>query len=190
MRPATAPRQPAPRLGRGWYLGAVLSAVLALGMCLLGWRQADQADRITANPVRVQGTVTQLPGGSGSYSEVRYTAEGRSLTAADLWLPESTRLGDTLCLEHAADDPAAVRVCGNRYPQPVGITLARTSVPIALLFLGLCLARILRHRRTLPARTERARARTTVVLAAEGMPALTHGKRSRRRRRGGRRARP
>ncbi|GAA1106238.1 hypothetical protein [Kitasatospora arboriphila] len=190
MRPATAPHQPAPRLGRGWYLGAVLSAVLALGMCLLGWRQADQADRITANPVRVQGIVTQLPGGSGSYSEVVYTAEGRRLSAADLWLPEGAVVGDPVCLEHAADDPAAVRVCGNRYPQPVGITLARTSVPVALLLLGLCLVRILRHRRTRPAREGGARVRTTVVLAAEGMPALTHGKRSRRRRKGGRRGRP
>ncbi|MFD9123702.1 hypothetical protein [Kitasatospora sp. NPDC059571] len=187
MRPATAPRPPAKRLGRGWYAAAVLSAVLALGMCLLGWRQADQADRITANPVRVEGTVTQLPGGSGTYSEVGYTAEGRRLTAADLWLPEHARVGDPICLEHAADDPAAVRVCGNRYPQPVGITLARTSVPVALLCLALCLARILRHRRANPAPAARSRVGAGVLLAAEGMPALTHGKRSRRRR-GGRRA--
>ncbi|GJF28306.1 hypothetical protein KNE206_10060 [Kitasatospora sp. NE20-6] len=188
MPPATAPLPPAKRLGRGWYLAAVLSAVLALGMCLLGWRQADQADRITANPVRVEGTVTQLPGGSGSYSQVGYTAEGRRLTAVDLWLPHGAAVGDPVCLEHAADDPGAVRVCGKRYPQPVGITLARISVPVALLCLVLCLARIVRHRRSHPAGTGRTRVRTTMVLAAEGMPALTHGKRSRRRRKGGRRA--
>ncbi|MFC6596340.1 hypothetical protein [Kitasatospora paranensis] len=187
MRPATAPRPAAERLGRGWYLGAVLSAVLALGMCLLGWRQADQADRITANPVRVQGTVIQLPGGSATYSEVGYTAEGRRLTAADLALPSGARVGGAVCLEHAADDPSAVRVCGNRYPQPLGITLARTSVPVALLCLGLCLVRILRHRRAHPAAAARPRVGTGAVFAAEGMPALTHGKRSRRRR-GGRRA--
>ncbi|MER8183063.1 hypothetical protein [Kitasatospora sp. NPDC094015] len=199
MQSATAPRPngsfgPAarPRLGRGWYLVAVLSAVLALGLCLLGWRQADQADRIAAHPVRVDGTVTQLPGGSGTYSQVRYQAGGRQLLAADLWLPEDARVGETICLEHAADDPGAVRVCGERYPQPVGVGLARTSVPIALLLCAGCVVRIWRHRRANPARRGDSRVRATVALAAEalgdGMPAITHGKRSRRRRKGGRRA--
>ncbi|MEU9128337.1 hypothetical protein AB0D08_09550 [Kitasatospora sp. NPDC048540] len=200
MQSATAPRPNGPlgpsvrpRLGRGWYLVAVLSAVLALGLCLLGWRQADQADRIAAKPVRVEGTITQLPGGSGTYSQVRYQADGRQLTATDLWLPENAVLGAPICLEHAADDPGAVRVCGNRYPQPVGVGLAQTSVPVALMLCALCVARIWRHRRANPVREQRnGRVRTTVALAAEalgeGMPAITHGKRSRRRRKGGRRA--
>ncbi|MFG2820763.1 hypothetical protein ACGFX4_15200 [Kitasatospora sp. NPDC048365] len=174
------------RRGRGWYLGAVLSAVVAVGMCLLGWRQADQADRIAAHPVRVQGVITQLPGGSGTYSQVGYEADGRKLSAADLWLPADAKVGDGICLERAADDPAAVRVCGERYPQPVGIGLAQTSVPVALALLVFCLWRIRSHHRSRP--SGRAGVRTTVAFAAEGMPAITHGKRSRRRRKGGRRA--
>ncbi|MFJ5233252.1 hypothetical protein ACIQBJ_25575 [Kitasatospora sp. NPDC088391] len=164
----------------------MLSAVVAVGMCLLGWRQADQADRIDAHPVRVEGTVTQLPGGSGSYSQVAYLADGRRLTAADLWLPEGAQLGDPVCLERAADDPGAVRVCGKTYPQPVGVGLAQTSVPTAALLCLLCLYRIRRFRRAHPA--AEAEGRFTVAFAAEGMPALTNGKRSRRRRKGGRRA--
>ncbi|MCP2307167.1 MULTISPECIES: hypothetical protein [Kitasatospora] len=166
----------------------MLSAVVAVGMCLLGWRQADQADRIAAHPVQVQGTVTQLPGGSGTYSQVAYEADGRKLAAADLWLPENAKVGDPICLERAADDPAAVRVCGEHYPQPVGIGLAQTSVPVALLFCLLCLYRIRRHRRARQVAAGRWRLNTTVAFAAEGMPAITHGKRSRRRRKGGRRA--
>jgi len=177
-----------PRLPRRWYIGAVLSAVVAVGMCLLGWRQADQADRIAAHPVRVDGTVTQLPGGSGTYSQVSYQADGRRLAAADLWLPENARVGDPICLERAADDPAAVRVCGKHYPQPVGVGLAQTTVPGALLLCAVCVARIWRYRRAHPAVSRRVQVRTTAVFAAEGMPALTQGKRSRRRRRGGRRA--
>ncbi|MFF4340404.1 hypothetical protein ACFY00_10735 [Kitasatospora sp. NPDC001540] len=183
MRAAT-PERPRSRTGRGWYVGAVLSAVVAVAMCLLGWRQADQADRIDAHPVRVEGTVTQLPGGSGTYSQVAYPVDGRRLTAADLWLPSDARVGDPICLEHAADDPGAVRVCGKTYPQPVGVGLAQTSVPAAVLLCALCLWRIRRGR----AGAERERAAFTVAFAAEGMPALTHGKRSRRRRKGGRRA--
>ncbi|MFE1317237.1 hypothetical protein [Kitasatospora phosalacinea] len=183
MRAAT-PDRPRTRTGRGWYVGAVLSAVVAVAMCLLGWRQADQADRIDAHPVRVEGTVTQLPGGSGSYSQVAYPVDGRRLTAADLWLPSGAQVGDPICLEHAADDAGAVRVCGKTYPQPVGVGLAQTSVPAAALLCALCLWRIRRTR----AGAQRERAAFTVAFAAEGMPALTHGKRSRRRRKGGRRA--
>lgn len=183
MRAAT-PERPRSRPARGWYVGAVLSAVVAVAMCLLGWRQADQADRIDAHPVRVEGTVTQLPGGSGTYSQVAYPVDGRRLTAADLWLPAGVRAGDPICLERAADDPSAVRVCGKTYPQPSGVGLAQLSVPVAVLLCGLCLWRIQRGR----AGAERARAGFTVAFAAEGMPALTQGKRSRRRRKGGRRA--
>ncbi|WP_441250703.1 hypothetical protein [Kitasatospora sp. McL0602] len=179
MRSATALRPRGARLGRGWYLAAVLSAALAVGMCLLGWRQADQADRIAAHPVRVEGTVTQLPTGSATYSAVSYRADGQLRTAADLWLPGDVKVGDPICLEHAAADPGAVRVCGKRYPQPVGISLARISVPVALLLFAACAARIWRHRRV---RVTHPRIRTTVAFATEGMPALTHGKRSRRRR--------
>ncbi|MEV4558623.1 hypothetical protein AB0K51_16760 [Kitasatospora sp. NPDC049285] len=196
MRAATPDRPPGypasaaarPRLGRGWYIGAVLSAVVALGMCLLGWRQADQADRINAHPVRVQGTITQLPGGSGTYSQVSYLADGRKLAAADLWVPENAQVGDAICLEHAADDPGAVRVCGKRYPQPVGVGLAQTSVPVAVLLCVLCLYRIRRFKRAHPADGTIGRGGFAVAFAAEGMPAITHGKRSRRRRKGGRRA--
>lgn len=192
MRSATVPRLRGTRLGRGWYLAAVLSAALAVGMCLLGWRQADQADRIAANPVRVEGTVTQLPSGSATYSAVSYRADGQLHTAADLWLPQDVKVGDPICLEHAAADPGAVRVCGKRYPQPVGVSLARTSVPVALLLFAACVARIWRHRRTLAVSSEGTRIRTTVAFATEaigdGMPAITNGKRSRRRRKGGRRA--
>ncbi|MFD0570656.1 hypothetical protein ACFQ0T_17360 [Kitasatospora gansuensis] len=191
MRSATALRPRNARLGRGWYLAAVLSAVLALGMCLLGWRQADQADRIGADPVRVQGTITQLPG-SATYSSISYRADGRPLTATDLWLPEHAKTGDPICLEYAAADPAAVRVCGNRYPQPAGVGLARTSVPIALLLFALCAARIWRHHRARAATRTDVRVRTTVAFATESfgndMPAISHGKRSRRRK-PGRRAR-
>ncbi|AUG79217.1 hypothetical protein CFP65_4470 [Kitasatospora sp. MMS16-BH015] len=178
MRSALRPR--GPRLGRGWYLAAVLSAALAVVMCLLGWRQADQADRIAAHPVRVEGTVTQLPSGSATYSGVSYRADGQLRTAADLWLPGDVKVGDSICLEHAAADPGAVRVCGERYPQPVGISLARISVPIALLLFAGCAFRIWRHSRRVP---RVGRARVTVAFAAEGMPALTNGKRSRRKRR-------
>ncbi|GAA1220096.1 hypothetical protein GCM10009665_07670 [Kitasatospora nipponensis] len=181
-----------PRIGRGWYLTAVLSAVLALGMCLLGWRQADLADKIGAHPVRVEGTITQLPGGSATYSAVSYRADGQQHSAADLRLPDHARVGDPICLEHAAEDAGAVRVCDQVYPQAAGVRLAQISVPVALLICAICVARILRHRRGPAARAERARLRTTVALAtealAEGMPAITQGKRSRRRRKGGRRA--
>ncbi len=183
MRAAT-PERLRTRPARGWYVGAVLSAVVAVAMCLLGWRQADQADRIDAHPVRVEGTVTQLPGGTGTYSQVAYPVDGRRLTAADLWLPADARVGDPICLERAADDPAAVRVCGKTYPQPVGVGLAQTSVPAAVLTCALCLWRIRRGR----AGAQRAEAGLTLAFAAEGMPALTQGKRSRRRRKGGRRA--
>jgi hypothetical protein len=161
-----------------WYVGAVLSAVVAVGLCLLGWRQADQADRIAANPVKVQGTVTQLPNGSGTYSEVSYRADGRQLTAADLWLPEGAKPGDPICLERAADDPSAVRVCGKHYPQPAGIGIAQTSVPVSLVLCAICVARIWRFRRAHPVRS---RAQGSFALAVEGMPALTEGRRSRRR---------
>lgn len=182
----------APRIGRSWYLGAVLSAVLALGMCMLGWRQADLADKIGAHPVRVQGTVTQLPGGSATYSAVSYLADGQQRTAADLRLPDSAKVGDPICLEHAADDAGAVRVCDQHYPQAAGVRLAQTSVPIALLLCALCVARILRHRRAVGVRAGHDGLRSMVAFATEvlpdGMPALTEGRRSRRRRKGGRRA--
>ncbi|RKE20704.1 hypothetical protein [Streptomyces sp. TLI_171] len=184
---AASPDRVRTRPARGWYLGAVLSAVVAVTMCLLGWRQADQADRIDAHPVRVEGTVTQLPGGSGTYSQVAYLADGRRMTAADLWLPEAAKVGDPICLEHAADDLGAVRVCGKTYPQPVGVGLAQTSVPVAVLLCALCLYRIRRFRRTHPV-GDRGGQGFTVAFAAEGMPALTNGRRSRRRRKGGRRA--
>ncbi|MFI9270758.1 hypothetical protein ACIGXM_08625 [Kitasatospora sp. NPDC052896] len=173
----------------------MLSAVLALGMCLLGWRQADLADKIAADPVRVQGTITQLSGGSATYSSVSYPAGGQQHTAADLTLPDGAKVGDPICLERAADDPGAVRVCDQHYPQAVGVRLAQISVPVALLLCLLCVGRILRHRQQYaPAGSwfKRPRVRTTVALAAEalaeGMPAITHGKRSRRRKKGGRRA--
>ncbi|MFI9329563.1 hypothetical protein ACIGZJ_18700 [Kitasatospora sp. NPDC052868] len=189
MRSATVPPPRSPRLGRGWYLAAVLSAVLAVGMCLLGWRQADQADRIGAHPVRVEGVVTQLPTGGGSYSAVSYRAAGQPHTAAALPLADGAKLGDAICLEHAADDVGAVRICGDTYPQPVGVGLARFSVPVALLFFAVCMLRILRHRRAVAIRSGQSRFATTVALAAgalpDGMPAITQGKRSRRRRRSG-----
>ncbi|WP_329566731.1 hypothetical protein [Kitasatospora sp. NBC_01266] len=182
----------APRIGRGWYLAAVLSAVLALGMCLLGWRQTQLADQIGAHPVRVEGVVTQLPGGSATYSGVRYQADGQQHSATDLALPAQAKVGDPICLEHAATDPGAVRVCDQHYPQAAGVRLAQISVPVALLVCLLCALRITRHRRSLGARIRQARVVTTVALAtealAEGMPAITQGKRSRRRRKGGRRA--
>ncbi|GAA3017439.1 hypothetical protein GCM10020229_30800 [Kitasatospora albolonga] len=191
MRPPTATHPRSSRLGRGWYLAAVLSAVLATGMCLLGWRQADQADRINADPVKVQGTVTQLAAGTGTYSSVNYQAAGRTLTATDLGLPEDARVGDRICLEYAGEDPGAVRACGKRYPQPAGVGLARISVPVALLLLAFSCHRIWLHRRG-AARSRRSRPRTTVAFASEsfgtGMPAISHGKRSRRRRKSGRRA--
>ncbi|MQS13633.1 hypothetical protein F7Q99_15475 [Streptomyces kaniharaensis] len=193
MQPATVPPPRIPRLGRGWYLAAVLSAVLAVGMCLLGWRQADQADRIAAHPVRVEGVVTQLPTGGGTYSAVSYRAGGQQHTAAALPLADGTKVGDAVCLEHAADDAGAVRICGDTYPQPVGIGLARFSVPVAVVLFLVCVLRIRRHRRAIAVRGMQGRLATTVALAtgalAEGMPAITHGKRSRRKRRaGGRRA--
>lgn len=182
----------APRIGRGWYLGAVFSAVLALGMCVLGLRQADLADKIGAHPVRVEGTVTRLPGGSATYSAVSYLADGQQRSAADLQLPDAAKVGDPICLEHAADDAGAVRVCDQHYPQAAGVRLAQISVPIALLLCALCVARILRFRRAVELRVRGERVRATVAFAtgalADGMPAITHGKRSRRRRKGGRRA--
>ncbi|MEV7779707.1 hypothetical protein [Kitasatospora sp. NPDC088351] len=193
MRSATVPPPRSPRMGRGWYLAAVLSAVLAVGMCLLGWRQADQADKIGANPVRVEGVVTQLPTGGGSYSSVSYRAVGQPHTAAGLPVADGARVGDAVCLEHAADDPGAVRICGDTYPQPVGVGLARFSVPVAVVLFVVCVVRIRRHHRALALRGGQGRIASTMALAtdalADGMPAITHGKRSRRRRRsGGRRA--
>lgn len=189
MRSATVPPPRFPRLGRGWYLTAVLSAVLAVGMCLLGWRQAEQADRIGAHPVRVDGVVTQMPTGGGSYSTVSYRAAGQQHTAAALPLADGAKVGDAVCLEHAADDPGAVRICGATYPQPVGVGLARFSVPVAVLLFLICVLRIRRHRRAVAIRSGNGRFATTVALAtgalAEGMPAITQGKRSRRKRRSG-----
>ncbi|MFI2610751.1 hypothetical protein [Kitasatospora sp. NPDC018619] len=193
MRTATVPPPRAPRMGRGWYLAAVLSAVLAVGMCLLGWRQADQADRIEAHPVRVEGVITQLPTGGGTYSAVSYRAAGESRTAAALPLSDGAKVGDPVCLEHAADDPGAVRICGDTYPQPVGVGLARFSVPVAVVLFVICVLRIRRHHKALAGRAGQGRLAANLALAtgaiADGMPAITHGKRSRRRRRaGGRRA--
>ncbi|MCD0485311.1 hypothetical protein LO771_23720 [Streptacidiphilus sp. ASG 303] len=179
-----------PRIGRGWYATAVLSAVLALGMGVLGLRQLDQADRIAADPVKVRGTVTRLASGTGTYSQVSYRAGGRTLAAADLRLPAGAAVGDPVCLEYAKADPAAVRVCGQRYPQAAGIGLAQTSVPVGVGLLVVCLLRIRRHRRALALRRGPARSavRATAVFAAEGVaPAAPRA--SRRRRRGGRRAR-
>ncbi|WP_055588625.1 hypothetical protein [Peterkaempfera griseoplana] len=178
--------EPVPRIGRGWYVTAVLGAVLALGMAVLGWRQLNQADRIAADPVQVHGTVSRLASGTATYSQVDYPAAGRTLHAADLRLPEDAAVGDPVCLEYAKADPAAVRVCGQRYPQPAGIGLAQTSVPVGLLVLTVCLVRIRRHRRALAAHS--GAVRTTAVFAAEGVAALSA--RTRRKRRGGaRRAR-
>ncbi|MEU3568395.1 hypothetical protein AB0E96_08190 [Kitasatospora sp. NPDC036755] len=193
MRTATVPPPRTPRMGRGWYLAAVLSAVLAVGMCLLGWRQADQADRIEAHPVRVEGVVTQLPTGGGTYSAVSYRAGGEPYTAAALPLSDAAKLGDAVCLEHAADDPGAVRICGDTYPQPVGVGLARFSVPVAVVLFVICVLRIRRHHKALAVRGGQGKLAANLALAtgalADGMPAITHGKRSRRRRRaGGRRA--
>ncbi|MFE0462743.1 hypothetical protein ACFW1A_26160 [Kitasatospora sp. NPDC058965] len=180
-----------PRIGRGWYLAAVLSAVLALGMCLLGWRQTELADRIGADPVRVEGTITQLSGGTATYSSVSYQAGGQQHAAADLQLPPDAKVGDAICLEHAATDAGAVRLCDQKYPQAAGIRLAQISVPVALLICAVCVLRIRRHFRSPAVRSAQA-VLSTVALAtealAEGMPAITHGKRSRRRRRSGRRA--
>ncbi|MFJ6212471.1 hypothetical protein ACIQGZ_03935 [Streptomyces sp. NPDC092296] len=173
------------RIGRGWYVAAVLSAVLALGMSVLGWRQLNQADRIAANPVKVSGTVTRLASGTATYSEVSYQAAGTAQRAADLRLPDDAAVGDPICLEYAAADPHAVRVCGERYPQPAGIGLAQTSVPMGLGVLVVCLIRIGRHRRAAAVRA--GRVRTTAVFASEGVTAAAQ--RPRRRRRGGRRAR-
>lgn len=177
--------EPVPRIGRGWYVTAVLSAVLALGMAVLGWRQLNQADRIAADPVQVHGTVTRLASGTATYSQVAYPADGRRLQAADLRLPENAAVGDQVCLEYAKADPAAVRVCGQRYPQAAGIGLAQTIVPVGLVVLTVCLVRILRHRRALAVHS--GTVRTTAVFASEGVVAA--GLRTRRRRRGGRRAR-
>ncbi|MFE4973414.1 hypothetical protein ACFRAR_15035 [Kitasatospora sp. NPDC056651] len=193
MRTATVPPPRTPRMGRGWYLAAVLSAVLAVGMCLLGWRQADQADRIAAHPVRTEGVVTQLPTGGGTYSAVSYRAGGQPRTAAALPLSDRVKVGDTVCLEHAADDPSAVRICGDTYPQPVGVGLARFSVPVAVVLFVICVLRIRRHHKALAVRGGQGKLAANLALAtgalADGMPAITHGKRSRRKRRaGGRRA--
>jgi hypothetical protein len=182
-----------PRIGRGWYLAAVLSAVVALGMCLLGWRQSELADKIGAHPVRVQGTVTRLPGGSGSYSGVSYAVDGRQLNAEDLKLPDGAKVGDPVCLEHAASDPGAVRVCDQTYPQAAGVRMAQISVPVLVLFFLWCLVRIRRHHRNKARLFGRGNPMfATVALAtealAEGMPAITHGKRSRRRHKAARRA--
>ncbi|MBV2152416.1 hypothetical protein [Kitasatospora sp. SUK 42] len=189
MRTAIVPPPRSPRMGRGWYLAAVLSAVLAVGMCLLGWRQAVQADRIGAHPVRVEGVITQLPTGGGTYSAVSYRAGGQPHTAAALPLADGARVGDAVCLEHAADDPDAVRVCGDTYPQPVGIGLARFSVPVAAVAFVICMLRIRRHWRAVAVRSGQGRLAANLALAtgalADGMPAITHGKRSRRRRRAG-----
>ncbi|MDH6141252.1 MULTISPECIES: hypothetical protein [Kitasatospora] len=182
----------APRIGRGWYLAAVLSAVVALGMCLLGWRQSELADKIGAHPVQVQGTVTRLPGGSGTYSGVSYAVNGQQRTAEDLQLPAGAKVGDPVCLEHAAGDAGAVRVCDQTYPQAAGVRMAQISVPVAVLFCLLCVLRIRRHhRRTARWAERRNQVFATVALAtealAEGMPAITDGKRSRRRHKAARR---
>jgi hypothetical protein len=180
-----------PRIGRGWYLAAVLSAVLALGMCLLGWRQTELADKIGADPVRVDGTITQLSGGSATYSAVSYQADGQQHSAADLQLPAGAKVGDPICLEHAATDARAVRLCDQKYPQAAGIKLAQISVPVALLICALCVLRIRRHFRSPAVRSAQAVVATMALATealAEGMPAITHGKRSRRRHRSPRRA--
>lgn len=172
MRP-----EPSPRIHRGWYLGAVVAAVLAVGMGLLGWRQADQADRIQAHPVRVHGVVTALPSGSATYSEVVYHAGGRTLQAADLKLPPGIAVGAPVCLETAADDPQAVRACGQHYPQVAGVGLSQVIVPLSALVLLVCLVRIRRHRRAVAARA--GFVPSTAVLASDGI-ADEPGQRARR----------
>lgn len=71
--------------------------------------------------------------------------------------------------------------------------LAQISVPVALLFCALCVLRIRRHHRRVAVRYGRGnQVIATVALAtealAEGMPAITQGKRSRRRHKAVRRA--
>lgn len=178
MRSATAPRPRTRQLRRGWYVAAVLSAVLAVGMCLLGWRQAEQADRISADPIRTEGVVTRVPAGGGTYSVVGYAVADRRYSAADLWLPDGAQVGDRICLERAGSDPDAVRVCGRSYPQAAGVRLAQTTVPLALLVFLTCAIRIWRH-----GAAHAGYARVAVAFGVE--PLADTG---RRRRKGGRRA--
>jgi hypothetical protein len=96
-------------LGAAWYLIGQLRA----------------AARIDAAPVRVQGVVDDLiPAKGGMKAVISYEVAGRrfsngslsnALTPADRE-PGGIAIGDRVCLEAAADHPATVRVCGQRYP--------------------------------------------------------------------------
>jgi len=149
------------RLRFRWYVLAACCAAVALGTGLFGWWQIAQAHSIDADAVRVHGQVTRVPTGLGTYSEVEYTVRGHREQVADLALPADASVGDRVCLEVAVHSPSAARACGERYPRPVGVAMARFALPLSLLVLVLAALRLRRLRRAelalRPARGRRRR---------------------------------
>jgi len=125
-----------------WYVLAVVSAAIALGTGCVGWWQVAQAHSIDARPVRVQGTVVRMPSGVATYSQIDYTVNGRHESAANLALPEGSGLGSRICLEVSAKSPSDARVCGQTYPQAVGVALARVAAPLGIVVLLLAVWRL------------------------------------------------
>jgi hypothetical protein len=130
-----------------WYALAAVSVVIALSTGLFGWWQVAQAHAIDSGSLHVQGQVTSVPDGLGTYSQVQYTVHGHREEIADLALPADVSVGDPVCLEVSVHSPGDARACGQRYPRPVGVALARFALPISALLLLLAALKLRRLRR-------------------------------------------
>jgi len=98
---------------------------------------------IDAHPVRVTATYTAYERGSSKYSDPTYTLsyvhEGETFSTPLRSLPDSLRIGDTLCAEIDAERPEHGRVCGTRG----GLGDAQAGLRTGGLFLGTALVVLL-----------------------------------------------
>ncbi|MEU9079718.1 hypothetical protein [Kitasatospora sp. NPDC048538] len=130
-------------LARAWSLPLAGSAVSLLVLCWSLFAASAQwraASRIDAAPLRVDGTVSAVTLRKGGWLyTVTYTVgdRGFSTTALGLKRVEHPQVGTTVPLEAAADDPATVRVVGDRYPNedmPATYVLAAVAATAVLLW--------------------------------------------------------
>ncbi|MFJ2186942.1 hypothetical protein ACIOJE_03130 [Kitasatospora sp. NPDC087861] len=141
-------------LRRAWSLPLAGAAVSLLVICWslsaasAQWRAAS---RIDAAPLRVDGTVSAaaLRRGGWLYT-VTYRVGDRAYSTTALGLKRlgKPRVGVTVTLEAAADDPATVRVVGDRYPNddmPATYVLAAVGATAVLLWVVGLLARRVRE---------------------------------------------
>ena len=98
---------------------------------------------IDAHPVRVTATYTAYDRGGSKYSDPTYTLsylhEGEAFSTPLRSLPDSLRIGDTLCAEIDAERPEHGRVCGTRG----GLGDAQSGLRTGGLFLGTALVVLL-----------------------------------------------